>query len=235
MVPNSSPAPGRSPRRIGLLGGSFNPAHGGHRRISLFALAALGLDEVWWLVSPGNPLKPKEGMAPLAARYASALEQARRAPIRPTVIERDLDTRYTADTLHALQRRYPRLDFVWLMGSDNLAQFHRWRAWRDIARAMPIAVIARPGYDAAAVASPAMAWLRRYRVPVAGFSNPRAPSGATGSAPALVILRFDPDERSATAIRRSDPDWTSRYAGATLRDRVTHRPVPHLPEPATTR
>ena len=205
-------------RRVGLLGGSFNPAHGGHRRISLFARAALGLDEVWWLVSPGNPLKPTAGMAPLPARFAAALRQARRAPIRVTAIERELGTRYTIDTLRALKRRYPQTEFVWLMGSDNLAQFHRWRDWRGIARAMPIAVIARPGYDSAAVASPAMAWLRRYRVPAAGFK-----AWGRWSAPALVILRFDPDPRSATAIRRADPDWAERIAADQLRDQVTHR------------
>ncbi len=210
-----------APLRIGLLGGSFNPAHGGHRRISLFARAALGLDEVWWLVSPGNPLKPKKGMAPLAARVSSGVEQARRAPIRVTAIERELGTTYTVDTLRALRRRYPRVEFVWLMGSDNLAQFHLWRDWRGIARTMPIAVIARPGYDGVAVASPAMAWLRRYRVPLSSFAN-----GGEWSAPALVTLRFDPDPRSATAIRRSDPDWASRHAGISLRDQVTHRAIP---------
>lgn len=209
--------------RIGLLGGSFNPAHGGHRKISLFALQALGLDEVWWLVSPANPLKPKQGMAPLAARVSSAIDQARRAPIRVTAIERELGTRYTVDTLRGLQRRFPRHDFTWLMGSDNLAQFHRWRDWRGIARSMPIAVIARPGYDGQAVASPAMAWLRRYRVPLATFRN-----RGRWSAPALVTLRFDPDPRSATAIRRADPDWASRHAGFSPRDQVTHKLIPGL-------
>jgi nicotinate-nucleotide adenylyltransferase len=205
-------------RRIGLLGGSFNPAHGGHRRISLFALRALDLDEVWWLVSPGNPLKPGKGMAPLAARVRSAMGQARRAPIRVTAIERELGTRYTVDTLAALRRRYAKREFLWLMGSDNLAQFHRWRDWRRIARTMPIAVVARPGYDAAAVASPAMAWLRRFSVPLPSFVN-----RGEWSAPALVTLRFDPDARSATAIRRADPDWALRYAGPPPRDQLTHR------------
>ena len=148
-------------RRVGLLGGSFNPAHGGHRRISLFALDEIGLDEVWWLVSPGNPLKPAHGMAPLEARVAAATRMSRRAPIRVTAIERAFGTRYTSDTLRALGKRYPKTEFVWLMGSDNLAQFHRWHEWREIARSMPIAVIARPGYDGQAIASPAMAWLRR--------------------------------------------------------------------------
>lgn len=205
----------------GLLGGSFNPAHGAHRRISLFARAALGLDEVWWLVSPGNPLKPAKGMAPLAVRLASARRQARRAPIRVSAIEREMGTRYTVDSLRKLARRWPKRRFVWLMGADNLAQFSRWKNWRQIARTMPIAVLARPGYDDAAVASPAMAWLRRYRTSVAGIRN------RTGwSAPALVYLRFDPDRRSATAIRQADPHWADSLATGGLRDGVSHRPIP---------
>ena len=201
----------------GLLGGSFNPAHEAHRRITLFAMLALGLDEVWWLVSPGNPLKPTAGMAPLAARYRSAQAMARTAPIRVTAIERELGTRYTADTLRALKRLFPRRRFVWLMGADNLAQFHRWKNWRQIAREMPIAVIARPGYDDAALASPAMAWLRRYRLAAAGLKN-----RDEWSAPALIELRFDPDPRSATAIRRADPHWARRVIGPPPRDDVTH-------------
>lgn len=204
--------------RIGLLGGSFNPAHGGHRRISLFALDTLGLDEVWWLVSPGNPLKAGAGMAPLAKRLRSARAMARRAPIRVTAIEQALGTRYTVDTLRGLRRRYPRHRFVWLMGSDNLAQLHRWRDWRTIARTMPIAVIARPGYDAAAIASPAMAWLRRFRVPLASF-----PDRGNWSAPALVIARFDPDSRSATAIRRANPGWADDLPDGPVRDPLTRR------------
>jgi nicotinate-nucleotide adenylyltransferase len=202
------------------LGGSFNPAHGGHRRITLFAMESLGLDETWWLVSPGNPLKPKAGMAPLAARVVSAFKQARRAPIRVTAIERKLGSPYTIDTLRVLRRRWPKRRFVWLMGADNLAQFHRWREWRSIARMMPIAVIARPGYDAAAVASPAMVWLRRHRVGAASFRN-----RGEWSAPALIELRFDPDPRSATAIRRADPEWASRVRAAQPRDQITHDPI----------
>jgi len=211
----------RPAARTGLLGGSFNPAHGAHRRIALFAMKALGLDEVWWLVSPGNPLKPAAGMAPLPQRFVSARAQARRAPIWVTAIERELGTRFTIDTLKALRRRWPKRQFIWLMGSDNLAQFHRWKGWRSIARTMPIAVIARPGYDEAAIASPAMAWLRRYRKPAASIRH-RAEWGA----PALVLLRFDPDPRSATAIRQTDPHWASRFSGDGLRDGVTHRLIP---------
>ncbi|GAA4642157.1 nicotinate-nucleotide adenylyltransferase [Pontixanthobacter gangjinensis] len=186
-------------------------------------MEALGLDEIWWLVSPGNPLKPKQGMAPLDARFRSALVQARRAPIRVTAMEQRLQTRYTVDTLKAIKRLYPKQDFIWLMGSDNLAQFHHWRQWREIGRTMPIAVIARPGYDADAIASPAMAWLRRYLVPASRFRN-----GTQRSAPALVTLRFDPDSRSATSIRRADPNWASHYSTYPPRDQVTHRKL--LPE-----
>lgn len=203
-----------------LLGGSFNPAHGAHRKISLEILRGLGMAEVWWLVSPGNPLKPRAGMAPLSARVASARLQARRAPIRVTAIERELHTRYTADTLRKLVRRYPRRRFVWVMGADNLAQFHLWRDWRSIARMMPIAVVARPGYDDAAFASPAMAWLGRYRKP------PACLKFREWSAPALLTLRFDPDSRSATAIRRADPDWADRLPRRNVRDQVTHHIIP---------
>jgi nicotinate-nucleotide adenylyltransferase len=193
-------------RRIGLLGGSFNPAHSGHRAVSLAALDALGLDEVWWLVSPGNPLKEKAGMAPLAARLGSARAMARRARIRPTDIEARLGTVYTVDTIAALQRRWPNHRFVWLMGADNLAQFHRWRDWRRIAREVPIAVIARPGYDRQAHAAVAMGWLRRFVRPAG-----QAKSWTMWRLPALVLLRFRPDPTSATRLRAADPHWQRRF------------------------
>jgi nicotinate-nucleotide adenylyltransferase len=215
-----------TPILTGLLGGSFNPAHGAHRAITRGAIDALGLDEAWWLVSPGNPLKPRKGMAPLAARVRSARAMARRLPVKVTAIERRLGTVYTIDTLRALKRRYPKRRFVWLMGADNLAQFHHWRQWRSIAREMPIAVIDRPGYDGAAVASPAMAWLRRFRAPAGGLSK-----RGEWSAPALLLLRFDPDPRSATALRRADPDWARRFIGAPPRDQVTHDLI-HTTNPA---
>lgn len=203
-------------RRVGLLGGSFNPAHGGHRAISLFAADALGLDEVWWLVSPGNPLKPRAGMAPLAARVMSARAQARRAPIRVTAIERELGTRYTVDTLGALQRRYPHIRFVWLMGGDNMLQFHQWKQWRDITRLMPIAVIARPRYDALTHGNPAMIWLRPF-VRAARHSR----QWTKWRLPALVLLRFRPDPRSATALRQAAPQWHRKFAHSRPRDGIT--------------
>jgi nicotinate-nucleotide adenylyltransferase len=191
----------------GLLGGSFNPAHGGHRAISLAAAKALNLDEVWWLVSPGNPLKPAKGMAPYQARMASAHLQARRSVIRVSDIERRLGTRYTVDTLARLIRRYPKRRFIWIMGADNIAQFHHWRDWRKIARLVPIAVVARPGYEAMTVASPGAAWLRRFVRPAASKTH-----WTTWRPPALVLLHFRPDPSSATALRRADPDWYRRLA-----------------------
>jgi nicotinate-nucleotide adenylyltransferase len=192
-------------KRIGLLGGSFNPAHGGHRAISLFAIRALKLDELWWLVSPGNPLKDAGTMASLEARLASARKLARGSVILPTAIEARLGTRYTVDTLKALKKRHPDHNFIWLMGADNLLQFDRWKAWREIARTVPIAVIARPGYSHAARAAPAMGWLRRFVRPAG-----QTPRWTEWRPPALVLLRFVPDPRSATRIRQADPHWHRR-------------------------
>ena len=208
-------------KRIGLLGGSFNPAHEAHRRISLFALKALALDEVWWLVSPGNPLKRRDGMAPLAARLASAERMAHGAPIFPTAIEATLCTRFTADTLTRIVRRYAHHRFIWLMGADNLAQFHRWQRWRRIAATLPIAVIARPGYDAPARSAVAMGWLGRF-----GHAPGTARRWTRWSLPALVLLRTVPDPTSATARRAADPDWHRRPIPRAPRDRGTRRPVP---------
>lgn len=201
----------------GLLGGSFNPAHGGHRTISLNAMKALGLDELWWLVSPGNPLKPAKGMAPLAARLSSAQQAARRSPIRATAIEAQLGTRYTVDTLAKLVRKYPNRRFIWIMGADNLVQFPKWREWRKIARLMPIAIIARPGYNGRTHAAPAMGWLRRFVRP----ANQKT-CWTKWRPPALVFLRFSPDARSATTIRQANPRWLENHAGRALRDPVTH-------------
>lgn len=190
----------------GLLGGSFNPAHGGHRRLSLAAIDALGLDELWWLVSPGNPLKSEEGMAPLDARVARARQVARRSRIRVTAIEAQLGTRYTVDTVRALMKRFPGRRFVWIIGADNLGQFHRWRRWRALARLVPIAVMVRPDYIGIAAANPATAWLRHFVRP-----TPDAKQWTRWSPPAIVLLHMHPDPSSATAIRRADPDWHRRY------------------------
>src|SRR5690606_24832076 len=208
----TAPRPARDPpaKRLagspmiltGLLGGSFNPAHGGHRAISLNAIEALGLGELWWLVSPGNPLKPEAGMASRSARPGSAQRMARRAPIRATAIEAELGTRYTIDTLRKLIRLYPSRRFIWIMGADNLVQLPQWRDWREIARLMPIAVVARPGYNDRAHAKRAMGWLRRFVRPADQKSH-----WTDWRPPALVFLRFSPDVRSATAIRQANPRW----------------------------
>lgn len=205
--------------RIGLLGGSFNPAHRAHRRLSLHARRALQLDEVWWLVSPGNPLKAGEAdMAPFRARLASARAMARHAPIRVSAIERRLKTRYTVDTVTKLKRIYPKHDFIWLMGADNLDQFHRWEGWRRIAATLPIAVVARPGYDRNAHASVAMGWLRRFVRPAGQASR-----WTEWRLPALVLLRFRPDPTSATSLRAADPRWARRFLPNRTPDRPSQR------------
>ena len=199
--------------RIGLLGGSFNPAHQGHRRISLAAMDALGLDEVWWLVSPGNPLKEGAAdMAPIDARLASARRMAKRARIRVSDFERREKSRFTVDTVRLLKRRYPQHRFIWLLGSDNLPNFHFWSDWRGLAREVPIAVIRRPGYDSTAHAARAMGWLRRFVHP-----SGQASHWTEWSAPAIVFLRLSPDPTSATAIRAQNPSWYRRSPSLAFR------------------
>ena len=181
--------------RIGLLGGSFNPAHAGHRHIAERARRALGLDQVWLMVSPGNPLKPGRGMAPLARRLASACEQADGVRVIATDIEARLGTRYTVDTLAALRRRFPRARFVLLIGADNLTQLPRWKRWRRIAREVPIAVLPRPGETRRALAGRAARTLARHRQRPAALL-----AGDAAHAPwAWVAAREHP--ASATAIR----------------------------------
>src|SRR5215212_8961557 len=192
--------------RIGLLGGSFNPAHTGHRHISLEAMRVLGLDEVWWLVSPGNPLKEDaRDIAPFAARLAAAERMGRRSRIRASDFERREGTRFTVDTVRRLKARYPLHRFIWLLGSDTLRDFHKWRDWRGLAREVPIAVIRRPGYDSAAHAARAMGWLRRFVHP-----SGQARHWTEWSAPAILFLRLPPDPTSATAIRAQNPNWHRR-------------------------
>ncbi len=182
--------------RIGLFGGSFNPAHDGHRMASLTALRRLKLDRVWWLVTLGNPLKDNSALPPLEARIETARRLADHTRIRVTGAEASLRTRYTADTLRALKLRCPGVRFVWIMGSDNLAGFHRWNEWRAIARMMPIAVIDRPGSTHRALASPAANWLSRYRL-----SETEAAALATSEPPAWVFLHGRRSDQSSTRLR----------------------------------
>lgn len=203
--------------RIGLLGGSFNPAHRGHRHISLQAMKALRLDEVWWLVSPGNPLKEgAKDMAPFEARFAWARKVASRSRILVSDFEEVSGTRYTIDTIRKLKRRHREHRFIWLLGSDTLPNFHLWRDWRGLAQELPIAVIRRAGYDSPAHAVRAMGWLRRFVHP-----SSQADKWTEWSAPAIIFLRLPPDPSSATAIRAQDPHW---YRRSTPRFARVHRP-----------
>ncbi|MEL3889552.1 nicotinate-nucleotide adenylyltransferase [Ferrovibrio sp. MS7] len=182
--------------RIGLLGGSFNPAHAAHREISLAALHRLGLDQVWWLVSPQNPLKPIKGMAPLRQRLAEARRIAAHPRIIVTALEQKLGTRYTVDTLSHLRRHYPSLRFVWLMGADNLSQMRHWQDWRHIAALMPIAVLDRPGYSLKASNSLVAQVLRPHRA-----AQHDATALASRPTPAFIYLKTKLNPLSATAIR----------------------------------
>ena len=185
-------------QRIGLLGGSFNPAHAGHRRVGLEALRRLRLDQLWWLVTPGNPLKDIRALAPLDKRMRDAAMLAAHPRIAITAIEQELRTRYTADLIGDLRRKAPATRFVWIMGSDNLAQLHRWERWREIAAAMPIAIVNRPGTLAAALASPAAQALSRYRLDEAD-ANTLADHGPR----AWLFLNGPRSAASSTAIRRN--------------------------------
>ena len=186
-------------RRIGLLGGSFNPAHEGHLEIALIALKRLALDEIWFLVSPGNPLKSTAGMDALASRAASVQQVVGSHPrLRVVTIEAALGTRYTADTLAALGRRFRRTRFVWLMGADNLIQIPAWARWTTIFRSVPVAVFARPGYSVKALAGKAA---RRFRCARRRDSHSRALPAMR--APAWVFFHSRLNPASASAIREA--------------------------------
>lgn len=180
---------------VGLLGGSFDPAHEGHVHITDEALRRFGLDRIWWLVSPGNPLKP-HGPAPLDQRIARARRIMRDPRVAITGIEAKLGTRMTRDTIAALQRLYPGVRFVWLMGADNLAEFHRWQDWDWIMRNVPIGVFARPGARLAARGSRAADEYARFRVDARDAS-----ALARMRPPAWCFLDVPMMKQSSTAIR----------------------------------
>jgi nicotinate-nucleotide adenylyltransferase len=187
---------GRRAHRIGLLGGSFNPAHRGHRHISLLALKLLALDEIWWLVSPQNPLKPVLGMASFEERLSAAARAAHHPHIKVTDLEARLGTSYTADTLAALRLRFPLTRFVWLMGADNLRQIPRWERWTRIFELAPIAVFARPAYSLGALGGLAAHRYSRFRI------DPHAARHLAGmNPPAWVFFATRLDPLSATALR----------------------------------
>jgi nicotinate-nucleotide adenylyltransferase len=182
--------------RVGLLGGSFNPAHEGHREISLLAFKRLRLDAVWWLVSPGNPLKDAADYAP----YEERLRTARKVADHPRIIVSNFEERkglqYTVDTLETLRTLWPQINFVWLMGADSLASFHRWRDWRRIASLAPFAVFNRPGYEAALRTAPAAEALKDFRL------EEDAAEGLAGAEPpAWVFIAAPQNPQSSTAIR----------------------------------
>ena len=195
---------------VGLLGGSFDPAHVGHVQITQTALRRFGLDRAWWLVSPGNPLK-RHGPAPLQDRLALSREVMRHPRVTVTDVEARLGTRVTAQTLRGLVARYPGVRFVWLMGADNLAQFHRWQDWRWIMTHVPIGVIARPGDRLSSRFSPAARIFRHSRVPA-------AESGSLGrrTAPAWCYIDMPLNDASSTALR-ARATWRKRDAPAVAR------------------
>jgi nicotinate-nucleotide adenylyltransferase len=199
LTVREEPMPPRQPAplRVGLLGGSFNPAHDGHRYVSLNALCSLGLDQVWWLVSPQNPLKPVAGMAPFAERLALARQVARHPRIRVSDMEARLGTRFTVDTLRRLKALRGHR-FVWLLGADNLVQLPRWRRWREIMAAVPVAVFERAPYSYAALAGKAAACFGAARVEEEGLRDL-----VSASPPAWAFVRLRAHPASSTAIRRA--------------------------------
>jgi len=183
---------------IGLYGGSFNPPHDGHVRVSELALKRLHLDALWWLVTPGNPLKESAGLPPLETRITQAKALLHDPRIVVTGIEALLGTRFTLDTIKALKTKNPGVRFVWIMGADNLASFHRWRNWRLLASLVPIAVIDRPGASLRACHSPAALALGSFR-----RRAEEAPRLAGKKPPAWVYLHGLKSTLSSTSLRRN--------------------------------
>src|SRR6476660_10571768 len=191
--------------RIGLLGGSFNPPHAAHRAISLFAIKRLRLDRVWWLLTPGNPLKNHDGLLALGERAEAARKIAGDPRIDISCLEAVIGVRYTVDTIIHLRRRVSGVHFVWIMGADNLAQFHRWKEWRRIASEVAIAVIDRPPQSFRALAAPAAQALARYRLP-----ENQAGRLADQSAPAWMFLTGMKLNLSSTGLRNTDGSWKAK-------------------------
>lgn len=184
-------------KRIGLLGGSFNPAHEGHVHISREAMKRLGLDEVWWLVSPKNPLKKADDLADYKTRLGYARKLAKYRAIHVLDVEQREGLFYTIDTLRYLKRHHPRTQFVWLMGADNLAGFHRWRSWKAIAKLLPIAILDRAPYAIRALHGRFAQQFRMHRLPAgAARQLPANPP------PAWVYLSIPRSPLSATALRK---------------------------------
>jgi nicotinate-nucleotide adenylyltransferase len=183
-------------KKVGLFGGSFNPAHDGHAYIARAARERLGLDEVWWLVSPANPLKSASELAPLRERFASAVARAGTDGMRVTDIETEFGTNYSAETIQRLRARFPRTRFVWLMGADNLAQIPAWKAWSSIFNTVPVAVFARPHYLERALSGAASARFRNARLP-----ERAARRLIRHRPPAWIVVHSRLHAASASAIR----------------------------------
>ncbi len=226
---------------IGLLGGSFNPAHSGHRQVAERALAVLGLDEVWLLVSPGNPLKPVAGMAPFPVRFSSAARIADGRRILAVALERTWGTRFTRDTLRLLRRRFPRAHFVWLMGADVLAELPRWRRWKDVVRAVPFAVLPRPGFTRASLAGCGVRRFAAARVPRGAgrlLGKRRAPAwtflaGPENPASASAIREQARGERAIANLPPDDVKWRTRRKPKARRKGALVPAQGGLPQPAT--
>lgn len=207
----------RAGMTIGLLGGSFDPPHKGHVHLTREALKRFGLDRIWWLVSPGNPLKAR-GPAPLARRMAACRALMHHPRVDVTDIEQHLGTRITADTIAALRARYPGVRFVWLMGADNLAGFHRWYDWHSIMNTVPIGVLARPGDRISARMSPAARLYRQQRL-----DGQASHLLAHSTAPAWCFVNMPMLDLSSSAIRQRG-GWSART------DTQPRSPAPEPPE-----
>lgn len=184
-------------QRVGIMGGSFNPPHAGHLRVAETALRRLKLDQLWWLVTPGNPLKPNGGLPLLGHRIASVERLIRDPRMKATGFEAALGSAFTVDTVAFLARRHPGVHFVWLMGGDGLAGFHRWRQWRRIAATVPMAIVDRPGFRLKAMASPAAHALSRRFLP----EQRAAALPGLGKSPMWTFLTTRLSSQSSTEIR----------------------------------
>ncbi|MEQ1577718.1 MAG: nicotinate-nucleotide adenylyltransferase [Hyphomicrobium sp.] len=197
--------------RIGIMGGSFNPVHAGHVIVAQTALKRLGLDQLWWVVTPGNPLKPHGGLASLPDRMSACRRLARNPRMKITGFEFALGSPFTAVTLSFLKQRYRANQFVWVMGADNMASFDRWQNWRGIAGSMPIAVVDRPGWRHKALASPAAHALANARI-----AESSAKTLASHPAPAWVFLTTRLSKLSSTALRENEPGQPGATKSVTL-------------------
>ncbi len=203
----SNPAPIiKKTANIGLLGGSFNPPHQGHREISLAALAAMKLDQVWWLVSPGNPQKDPKTYAGKSARLKASIDMADHPHIHVSDFEFQSGTRYSFDSIKALKTAFPGINFVWLIGADNLASFHSWKNWQEIMAALPVAVFNRPGFRHKALSSPTARFFAKERVATREIRRL-----AHRPPPAWAFIGKTANRQSATRLRQTNPDWSEKF------------------------